>query len=180
MKTTRINLFLALTFLAGPVFAGGPPDGSPKALQEAAPDSSVEGRTYCMVLDLQLMRGFGFDATEELQSNIIRRTATFSGGVFTGSFLSNVLNVQHDDGIVSTGLGDSIDPLVATYVQTDRKIDVTFGNGSTANWYVSKDGSVIHGSTILHGAFGPNGVVTIGFMRNWTLVENDTCDAEGQ
>jgi len=148
-------------------------------LQGAAPDSSVEDRTYCFVLDLTLMRGQSSDGSEELQRSIIRRTATFSGGTLSATLLSNVLNKQQDDGIVIAGLGDPFE-LSATYSQAGAKLDVTFENGSTANWYVSKDGSLIHGSTITHGVFGPGGVVTIGFVRNWTLVESDACDMEGQ
>ena len=151
-----------------------------QALRDQAVDSSVEGRTYCFVLDLTIMRGRGNTGTEELQRNIIRRSATFSGGTFTGAFLSNVLNNQLDDGTVSAGLGDPIDPFLATYAQAENKIDVTFGDGSVANWYVSKDGSSVHGTSILHGAFGPGGVITIGTVRNWTLIENDSCDMEGQ
>jgi hypothetical protein len=152
-----------------------------QALEDSAPDSSVEGRTYCFNLDLLVMRGRAFNGTEELQTNVIRRTAVFSGGVFSGSFLSNVLNNQLDDGTVIPGLGVPIDPLLATYTQSGSKVDITFTNGTTANWYVSKDGSVIHGSTISHSSFPtPRGVVTVGFLRNWTLVENDTCDMDGQ
>jgi hypothetical protein len=154
-----------------------------QALEDSVPDSSVEGRTYCFDLRLLIMRGRGFNGTEELQTNVIRRTATFSGGVFSGLFLSNVLNNQLDDGTVIPGLGDPIDPVLATYTQSGSKVNITFTDGTIANWYVSKDGSVIHGSRISHGSFGPGGVVTIGFMRNWTLVETDPldgCDAEDQ
>ena len=154
-----------------------------QVLEDSAPDSSVEGRTYCFDLRLMILKGRAFNGTEEIQTNVIRRTATFSGGVFSGSLLSNVLNTQLDDGTVTPGLGDPIDPLLATYTQSGRKIDITFDLGTTANWYVSKDGSVIHGSTISHSSFGPGGVVTAGFLRNWTLVETDPldgCDAEDQ
>ena len=169
-----------------------------KALEDSAPDSSVDGRTYCFVLNLSIMRGDTRDKSEELQTNVIRRTATFSGGVFTGWFLSNVLNNQKDDGTVLPGLGDPIDPLMASYIQTGNKLDMDFldmasGLVSSANWYVSKDGSVIHGSTISQlSVFGPPGfppvfppVRSFGFVRNWTLVETDpvpfdNCDAEDQ
>lgn len=181
--------------LAGPVVAGGPLKGSPspfgniqtqldelaaqvKALQDQAPDTSVEGRTYCFVLDLTIMRGRSFNGTEELQRNIIRRTAVFSGGMFTAPLLSNVLNNQLDDGTVNVGLGTPFE-LLASYSQTGGKLDMIFPDGSTANWYVSNDGSVIHGSNISHGVFGFGGMLTVGFVRNWTLVENDSCDMEG-
>jgi hypothetical protein len=198
MQFTR-NLFVfAAICLAQPALAGELPLSTPspfgeiqtqldelaartQALEDSAPDSSVEGRTYCFNLDLLIMRGRAANGTEELQTNVIRRTAVFSGGLFTGSFLSNVLNNQRDNGAVIPGLGNPIDPLLATYTQSGNKVDITFTNGTTANWYVSKDGSVIHGSTISHlPASTPLGLVTFGFLRNWTLVENDTCDMEGQ
>jgi len=200
MRLTRIPFLFVAILLTQSTFAGDPPSGTPspfgeiqeqldvlaartQALEDSAPDSSVEGRTYCFDLRLLIMRGRGFNGTEELQTNVIRRTATFSGGAFSGSFLSNVLNNQLDDGTVIPGLGDPIDPLVATYTQSGSKVDITFTDGTSANWYVSKDGSVIHGSRISHGSFGPAGVVTIGFLRSWTLVETDPldgCDAEDQ
>ena len=200
MQPTRILFSLAAVLLTQSVMAQGPPSGTPspfgeiqaqldalasrtQALEDSAPNSSVEGRTYCFDLGLLIMRGRAFNDTEELQTNVIRRKATFSGGVFSGSLLSNVLNNQLDDGTVNAGLGDPIDPLLATYTQSGSKVDITFTNGTTANWYVSKDGSVIHGSTISHASFGPGGVVTVGFLRNWTLVETDpldVCDAEDQ
>jgi len=200
MRSTRILLLFAAILLTQSAVAENPPSGTPspfgeiqaqldalaartQALEDSAPDSSVEGRTYCFDLSLLIMRGRALNGTEELQTNVIRRTATFSGGVFSGSLLSNVLNNQLDDGTVIAGLGDPIDPLLATYTQSGSKVDITFTNGTTANWYVSKDGSVIHGSTISHGSFGPGGVVTVGFLRNWTLVEMDplgACDAEDQ
>jgi hypothetical protein len=193
------NLFVfAAICLAQPALAGEPPMNTPspfgeiqtqldelaartQALEDSVPDSSVEGRTYCFNLDMLIMRGRAVNGTEELQTNVIRRTAVFSGGVFSGLFLSNVLNNQLDDGTVIPGLGVPIDPLLATYTQSGSKVDITFTNGTTANWYVSKDGSVIHGSTILHSSIPtPRGLVMVGFLRNWTLVENDTCDMEGQ
>ena len=156
------------------------------ALEDGAPTSSVEGRTYCFVLDLQVMKGRANSGTEELQSNVIRRTATFSGGLFEASHLSNILNNQLDDGTVTPDDVDPIGLLIGTYTQTGSKVDIVFDTGLTANWYVSTDGSVIHGSSITHAAFGPPGlppVVTVGTVRNWTLVETnplDVCDAENQ
>jgi hypothetical protein len=94
-----------------------------------------------------------------------------------------VFNDQQDNGIVTNAAGQSIDTLVATYTQMGKKLDVTFADASTATWYTSQDGSVITGSSINHGAFGPGGVVTVGLVRNWTLVEADgpsACDAESQ
>lgn len=153
-----------------------------QALEDSEPTADVEGRTYCSVLRIDIMRGRSFNATEELQTNIVRRKAIFSGGSFSGAYQSNVLNNQTDDGIVEHPPGTIIDPLLATYVQTGSKLDVTFAAGPTATWYVSKDGSLIHGKKIEHSTFA-GGQVTIGSVRSWTLIETnslDTCDAEGQ
>ena len=75
-------------------------DARTQALEDAAPTSDIEGRTYCSTLELSVTRGVSFNASEQHQTNIIRRTATFSGGAFTGSYLSNVLNNLTDDGVV--------------------------------------------------------------------------------
>ena len=151
-----------------------------QVLEESAPSADVEGRTYCSMLELGVARGKSFDATEELQTNIVRRKATFSGGSFSGAYISNVLNNQTDDGVVEHAPGTIIDPLLATYVQTGSKLDITFAAGPTATWYVSKDGSLIYGTKIEHGVFA-GGLVTVGFVRSWTLIETgplDTCDGE--
>jgi hypothetical protein len=155
------------------------------ALENSAPSSGVEGRTYCFVLNLQVMRGRANSETEELQSNVIRRTATFSEGMFEASHLSNTLNNQLDDGTVVPDDVDPIGLLVGTYTQTGSKVDISFDAGLTANWYVSADGSAIHGSSISYAAFPRElpPVVTIGTVRNWTLIETnplDVCDAESQ
>lgn len=157
-------------------------DARTQALEASAPSSDVEGRTYCSMLELTVMRGKSFDETEELQTNIVRRTATFSGGTFTGAYISNVLNNQTDVGVVENPPGAIIDPLLATYVQTGSKLDVTFAQGPAATWYVSKDGSLIHGTKIEHSVFA-GGLVTVGFLRSWTLMETDpldTCNTEVQ
>ena len=203
MRSLKILCLIAATLLAQSVMAEDPPGSTPspfgdlqtqldalatrtQALEDSAPNSSVEGRTYCFVLNLQIMTGRANNDTEELQSNVIRRTATFSGGMFDASHLSNILNKQLDDGTVTPDDVDPIGLLIGTFTQTGSKVDITFGTGLSANWYVSKDGSTIHGSSITHSAFGPPGlppVVTVGFVRNWTLVETDpldVCDAENQ
>ena len=132
------------------------------------------------------MKGRANSETEELQSNVIRRTATFSDGMFEASHLSNILNNQLDDGTVTADDVDPIGLLIGTYTQTGSKVDIIFDAGLTANWYVSADGSAIHGSSITHAAFGPPGsppVVSVGTVRSWTLIETnplDVCDAESQ
>jgi hypothetical protein len=156
------------------------------ALEDSAPTSSVEGRTYCFILNMQIMIGRANTDTEELQSNVIRRTATFSDGMFEASHVSNNLNKQLDDGTVTSDDVNPIGLLFGTYTQTGSKVDIAFDTGLMANWYVSTDGSVIHGSSITHDSFGPPGappVVTVGRVRNWILVETnplDVCDAENQ
>lgn len=198
-------IFVSSTFFMGQAcMAGEPPFNSPgpfgdtqlrldelaarvQALEDVAPTQSIEGRDYCFVLNLQILRGRATDASEELQNNVIRRKVRFANGTVAGALISNVLNNQLDDGTVLAGTAATVPDLLATYVQTGSKIDVTFGSGDTANWYVSKDGSLIHGAMIGHLEFGPPGglppVVTVGLHRSWTMVEtdpNDVCDAEGQ
>lgn len=148
------------------------------ALEANAPDASVEGRTYCFVLDLTMMRGVGVNQTEHLVTSIIRRTATFSGGSLSAWLSSHVRNTQTDNGVVTQTLEASPDPLLATYTQTGNRLDVTFANGTTANWYVSRDGSVISGTSIVGLGPFPNSV-TVGQTRHWTLIENDLCEGEG-
>lgn len=200
MRRTRSLLLLPAVFLLQTALADAPLSGTPSPLAELqhqidtlasrvetlesnAPNPSVEGRSYCFVLHLMILRGNSLSETESLQTRLIRRSATFSGGTLTADFLSHVFNEQQDDGIVTNALGTQTNQLIATYTQTEKKLDIQFEDASVANWYTSNDGSVIVGSRIEHGTFGPGGVVTIGFLRNWTLVETDdpgTCDAEGQ
>jgi len=204
MRLTKIAMLILAVFAAEACIADGAAprswevywkiqrqlhrlDARTQALEDAAPTQSVEGRDYCFVLNLQIMRGRAPDASEELQNNVIRRKVNFANGLVDGALISNVLNNQLDDGTVLAGTAAPVPNLLATYVQTGSKIDVTFDSGDTANWYVSKDGSLIHGAMIRHSEFGPGGglppVVTVGLHRNWTMVEtdpNDTCDAEEQ
>ena len=154
-----------------------------ETLESNAPSSIVEDRAYCFVLNVMVLGGNAINQTESVRTVVVRRSATFSGGTLTATLLSNVFNDQQDDGVVTDAVGQSIDTLVATYTQAGKKLDVTFADASTATWYTSADGSVITGSSIDHGAFGPGGVVTVGFVRNWTLIEADelsACDAESQ
>ena len=129
------------------------------------------------------MRARPGNYTEETQNNIIRRVVRFENGVLTGDLLSNTLNNHTDLGTVThTQNNPSPDPLVGNYLQMGTKVDITFDNGSTTNWHVSKDGSLIVGSMISDSVLG-GGALTLGFVRNWTLVEIDpleSCDAEDQ
>jgi hypothetical protein len=107
----------------------------------------------------------------------------FENGVLIGGLLSNTLNNHSDVGTIThTQNNPSPDPLMANYLQMGTKVDITFDNGTTTNWHVSKDGSVIFGSQISSGVFA-GGVVSVGFVRNWALIEIDpldSCDAEDE
>lgn len=157
--------------------------GRTQALEDSAPNANIDNRTYCFILDMQIMRAWPGIQSETTQNNVIRRVVRFENGVLTGDLLSNTLNNHSDIGTVThTPNIPSPDPLVANYLQMGTKVDVTFGNGTTTNWHVSKDGSLIVGSMISHTVIG-GGAVTVGFVRNWTLVEIDpldSCDAEDQ
>jgi hypothetical protein len=154
-----------------------------QALEDSAPDSNIDGRTYCSILDMQVMRARPGNQTEETLNNVIRRVVRFENGVLTGNLLSKTLNDHSDIGTIShTANVPDIDPLLANYLQMDSKVDITFSDGSTTNWHVSKDGSVIFGTKISNLVLG-NGAISLGFVRNWTLVEIDpleSCDAEDQ
>jgi hypothetical protein len=154
-----------------------------QTLESNTPDSSVEGRYYCFALNLLVLGGNAANETESVRTILVRRSATFSGGTMTATLLSNVFNDQQDNGVVANNTGQSMDTLVATYTQMGKKLDITFADASTATWYTSEDGSVITGSSIDHGVFGPGGIITVGFVRNWMLIEADepsACDAESQ
>ena len=200
MRSLKFLAMLMAIFVTQVALADSAPGGTPspfgelqaqvdalaariQALEDSAPNSNIDDRTYCSILDLQIMRARPGDQTEETQNSIIRRVVRFESGVLTGDLLSNTLNNHSDIGTVShTPNNPSPDPLVANYLQMGTKVDITFGSGSTTNWHVSKDGSLMVGSMISHTVVG-NGVVTVGVVRNWTLVEIDpldSCDAENQ
>jgi len=154
------------------------------ALEAAAPTANVEGRTYCSVLDLVILRGLAINGTEVVQNSVIRRRATFSGGTLSAELLSHVRNTQLDNGVVTMTDEDSVDPLLASYTQSGTKLDITIPDNLLGQrfetMYVSKDGSMVHGTGLTWvGSTGQAGL-TRGFIRNWTFIEGDTCDAEGQ
>ena len=189
MNALKVPFVLAMTLLGSTAWAQTVPAGPIAdlesqvatlnarvgALEAAAPSSSVEGRTYCFVLDLTMMRGIGVNQTEHLVKSIIRRTATFEGGLFQGNLVSHVRNTQTDDGIVAPTLESSPDPLYGTYTQNGNRLDMVFQNGGAASWYVSKDGSMISGTSQSFIDVGGLGQVTSGQTRHWTLVDNDSC-----
>ena len=200
MRSTKFLAVLTAALIAQAAYAGGPPANTPspfgdiqaqldaltaraQALEDSAPNSNIDDRTYCSILNIQSMRARPGNQTEETQNNVIRRVVRFEDGVLIGDLLSNTLNNHSDVGTIShTQNTPSPDPLMANYLQMGSKVDITFDDGSTTNWHVSKDGSVIFGSKISSGVFG-GGRVSVGSVRIWTLIEIDpldSCDAEDQ
>ena len=97
-------------------------DSLTQALVDSAPNSSVEGRTYCSVLTHVRMLGSDSDSTiAQLRYQVVRRTTTFSGGVIDSKFLSNVRNIQDATGAVTNTTPAGIDVL-GTYIQTGQKL----------------------------------------------------------
>ena len=149
-------------------------------------NTSVEGRDYCFVVDILRMRSASTTTTRSaaLTSVIIRRTASFSGGVITltpVSFSRNTQDAVTGDVTHSSGAGGAP---TGTYVQTGSKLaaDLVFALFSlSTTWYVSEDGSVINGSlnTLRTGVTAGPHTHDFGATRTWTLVENDSCDIEG-
>ncbi len=193
MRTTQIIFALAASLLTQSVVAQGLP-GSVGGLQTqldalaariqilevSAPDSSVEGRTYCHVVDFLIMEGLNPAGTERLARLVIRRTATFSGGFFSAVLESSVLHIQNDAGTVFQPITPAVSPLTGTYTQDGNRLNMELDINISATWYVSKDGSVIYGTLINQPPSEDIGVDTLtsGVTRNWTLIENDDCAAE--
>ena len=153
------------------------------------PDSSVDGRTYCSVLTQTILRSDSVAApdAEAISIRVIRRTFTFlEGGTnFEGELdgarvQNNLLVGTGAVNLIDTGASPSL--ILGTYVQTGQKLDMNITTiGIQATWYVSKDGSVIHGTRIDQAVTTQAVTPFLSFLitRDWTLVENDTCDAEG-
>jgi hypothetical protein len=200
MHSLKILAVLTAVFISPAAFAGDKHHGKhnsfkhiqvqlnrlaarTQALEDSAPNSNIDGRTYCSILDMQLMRAKPGSQTEETLNNVVRRVVRFENGVLTGDLLSKTLNDHSDTGTIShTANVPDINPLLATYLQMDSKIDITFDDGSTTNWHVSKDGSAIFGTKISNLVLR-NGAISLGIVRNWTLIEIDpleSCDAEDQ
>jgi hypothetical protein len=145
------------------------------SLEANAPTSDVEGRSYCMMVNITVQRGWSNTATEEMQKFIVRRVATFTGGALIATTIDG-LDIRQDDNGVITG-----DPVVAgevlggTYTQTGQRLDVLLDTGASRVWYVSADGSVIHNNSADHFGPFPNSI-SVGVTRNATFIESDTCD----
>ena len=200
MQSLKILAVLTAVLIAPAAIAGDPSDrrhdpfkhiqiqidelaARTQALEDSAPNSNIDGRTYCSILDMQVMRARPGNQSEETLNNVIRRVVSFENGVLTGDLLSKTLNDHSDIGTIShTANIPDVDPLLANYLQMGSKVDITFADGSTTNWHVSKDGSAIFGTKISSLVLG-NGVISLGLVRNWTLIEIDpldSCDAEDQ
>lgn len=153
-------------------------DSRIETLEQAAPDSNVDGRTYCMMVDVAILRGLSVDSTEILETVVVRRILAFTGGAFTATLVSSDRNVQDDSGVVTPVTGTSPGVFEGTYIQSGNQLDLNFTTGATASWYVSADGSVIHNNDIdFLGPF-PNSM-SIGIVRSSTMIESATCNAAG-
>jgi len=147
-----------------------------EALEQAATSQSVEGRTYCMMVNVTTLRSVSSTAQASAELLVVRRVLHFAGGAFTATLVDSSGNSQTDDGIVSQISSASLPILAGTYTQSGSELNLQFTDASTVSWYVSRDGSVIASTASdFLGPF-PNGL-TVGIVRNATSVESDTCEA---
>lgn len=146
-------------------------------LEQSAASQIVDGRTYCMMVNITIFRGVSSSATESADTVVVRRVLSFSGGAFVATLVDSSRNSLNDDGVVSFLNGGSPQLLQGTYDQSGSQLDLLFSDASTANWYVSRDGSVIHSNGIdFFGPF-PNSL-TIGIVRSATIIESDSCEID--
>lgn len=152
-----------------------------ETLESITPSSSVEGRSYCVVVNQLVMIGVTFAEQEQLNSTVFKRNATFANGVYTATLSGSASrNIQNDLGIVTFDQFDPPSQINGAYTQFGNRLalDIVDGNGNptSATWYVSKDGSVIHGTTTRElPPIGDPAVVTLGVTTTVTLVEG-VCD----
>ena len=192
MLTKMTLLTLAATLACPSAFAETPPETAPTPFQQlqaaingledrvaeleaAAPSAEVDGRTYCMMVNVNILRGIASTASETEDLVAVRRLASFSDGIFTAAVVSNRRIAQGDDGVVSLLPGASPDVLEASYSQSGRQLDLTFTDGTVVSWYASADGSVVHNNGLDHFGPFPNSL-SLGLVRAATLVESDTCE----
>jgi len=180
---TRIALaaLLAVLSITTAEAQQGPPPGV-----ETGPRNIVAGRTYCSVLNWVNLVGFlGVEGRE--RNAIVRRRVTFSddGLTWSSAPVSWLVNVLTDTGnVFALNLANdpATGPIGGDYTQTGSKVVIEYPEGDTATWYVSKDGSMIHGSRIrwyLNQDAEPE--LQIGETINWSLVEiqdDVECDAD--
>lgn len=195
MNTKQLLLPIALACMCQPAAAdvNGLPSSSPlgdlqaqvaaltsrvNTLEANKADSDVDGRTYCMMVEVTILRGPTANTAESLETRVIKRFASFSGGSLIATLISGTSNVQDDNGIVSSISPPAMSPpvLEATYMQDGARLDLSFADpiGDTRVWYVSRDGSVIHSNSVVYNSF-PNSL-TLGLARHATLIESDSCD----
>ena len=147
-----------------------------ETLETNAPTSIVDGRSYCAMVDVTVQRGWSNTGTEETQTVVFRRLATFSGGAFMATTTDGLDINQDDSGVVSGALVAPGAVLAGVYTQTGQRLDVTFDTGETRVWYVSADGSVIHNNSADHFGPFPINTLSVGVIRSATFIESDTCD----
>lgn len=146
-----------------------------ETLENSLPSPSVEGRTYCEMATITMLRGFENTATELVETGISRRLATFSGGMFTSTVVSAGSNGQNGAGIVVNVPDVGGQDISGTYTQTGRQLNIDLSIGRSEVWYVSADGSVIYNNSIhFFGPF-PNSL-TLGFVRSTTFIEGASCE----
>jgi hypothetical protein len=149
------------------------------ALEDAAPNPNVDGRTYCMILNISGLRGRPSIQTKAVDAIISRRVLTFEDGAFAATLVASQIVSLADDGTVTSSVNDASPPLLAgTFSQTGNQVDVVFPDGAVEQYYVSRDGSVIHTNSVL--LLGPfPSTFALGLTRSVTMIESDTCDAFG-
>ncbi len=138
-------------------------------------DASVAGRTYCVVTNT--LTNFPAPAgVFELRSSVARRMTTFNyDGTFSQVVLSSKSNTYNADGTVDAEIGAASDG-IGSFVQTGSRLDLVLSSTLLATWYVSKDGSTLHGTRIRSFVAG-NGQ-TVGQTITWTAVEGRECIGE--
>jgi len=144
-------------------------------LENSAPSPSVEGRTYCEMSTITILRGFENTATELVETGVSRRLATFSGGTFNSTVVSAGSNGQNGAGVVVNVPDIGGQDIGGTYTQTGSQLNIDLSIGRSEVWYVSGDGSVIYNNSVhFFGPF-PNSL-TFGFVRSTTFVESASCE----
>ena len=149
--------------------------GRVETLENDAPTAEVEGRSYCMMVTVTVLRGIGNTATEVVETPVVRRLATFSGGTFSATAVSDEFNRQTGIGVIENLPGVAPAEISGTYSQSGRQLTLSFPDGDSGTWYVSGDGSVIHNNSIeFFGPF-PNSL-TLGLVRSATFIESAFCE----
>jgi hypothetical protein len=146
-----------------------------ETLENSLPSPSVEGRTYCEMATITMLRGFENTATELVETGVSQRLATFSGGTFNSTVVSAGSNGQNGAGVVVNVPDIGGQDIGGTYTQTGRRLHIDLSIGRSEVWYVSADGSVIYNNSIHF--FGPfRNSLTFGFVRSTTFVESASCE----